>query len=81
MLSPAGILHVKLFGQLELYEHLLLHCGTAVGLGVAVGVAVGVAQTQLDSPVQDVFLQLPVLCPAGMLQVRLLGQLELDVQL
>lgn len=45
--------------------------GIAVGVfvvsvvDVAVGVGVVVAQTQFDSPVQDVFLQLPVDEPDG----------------
>lgn len=48
----------------------------AVGVAVVVGVAVGVEveQTQLDSEVQDAFLQNPLVAPAAIEQVRSEGQ-------
>ena len=46
--------------------------GPSVPWGVAVGVPV--AQTQLASPVQEVFLQLPVVAPDGIEQIKFDGQ-------
>jgi hypothetical protein len=41
---------------------------------VDVDVGVAVAHTQLDSPVQDEFLQLPVVAPEAIEQIKLEGQ-------
>ncbi len=49
-------------------------------MGVGVGVGVAVAQIQSDSPVQLTFLQLPVLDPLGIKQIRLFIQSLFAVQ-
>lgn len=54
--------------------------GVGVGVDVGVGVGVGVAQIQSASVLHAVFLQFPVVAPAGILQVRFAGHWDEEVQ-